>query len=93
MNNYPKCFFHVSKDSRDKYNFEDEFYSIKGNIIVADGKAARALTEKINRVRTAEGRTEELVSAGQVNTLGLLHEIFHFLIRYYEVNENPGVLS
>ena len=93
MKKSPKFFFHVSKDARDKYQFEDEFYSIRGNLIIADGKAARLLTEKINQLRTSEGRTDELVSAGQVNTLGLLHEIFHFLIRYYEDKENPGVLS
>ncbi|MDO8549844.1 MAG: alpha-amylase family glycosyl hydrolase [Ignavibacteria bacterium] len=93
MNKHPKYFFHISKDARDKYQFEDEFYSIRGNLIVADGKAARLLTEKINQLRTAEGRTDQLVSVGQVNTLGLLHEIFHFLIRYYEDKENPGVFA
>ncbi len=93
MKKYPKLYFHISKDSRDKYKIEDEFYSIMGNLIVADGKTARILTEKINETRTLEGRTDEFVSVGQVNTLGLLHEVFHFLIRYYEENENPGVFA
>jgi len=93
MNHYPQLFFHISKDARIKYNIEKEFFSIRGNIVVADAKAARLLTEKINKVRNAEGRVNELVSAGQINTLALLHEIFHFIIRYYEDNENPGVFS
>ncbi|HSP87855.1 MAG TPA: alpha-amylase family glycosyl hydrolase [Ignavibacteriaceae bacterium] len=93
MKKYPQYFFHVSKDARNKYKFEEEFYSIMGNLIIADGRAARTLTEKINQLRTTEDRTNELVSAGQVNTLGLLHEIFHYFIRYYEDKENPGVFS
>jgi glycosidase len=93
MNKLTEFHFHISKEARDKYLFEDKFYSIRGNLIVADGKAARYLTEKINQKRISEGRKDDLVSTGQVNTLGLLHEIFHFLIRYYEENENPGVLA
>jgi len=90
---HPQFFFHISKNARDKYKFEDKFYSLRGNLVIVDGKNARLLTDKINQVRISEGRTNEFVSAGQINTLGLLHEIFHFLIRYYEDKENPGVFS
>ena len=47
MKNHPELFFHVSNDARKKYQFEDGFYSIRGNLIIPDGKAARILTEKI----------------------------------------------
>jgi len=93
MNKIPELFFHISKNARNKYQFEDEFYSIRGNLVIANGANARILANKINDIRESEGKTDEFVSAGQVNTLGLLHEIFHFLIRYYEENENPGVFA
>lgn len=64
-----------------------------GDLIISDSKTARLLTEKINRKRREEGRDNELVSVGQLNALGLMHEIFHLLIRKYEENENPGVFG
>src|SRR3972149_1087480 len=93
MNKIPELFFHISKEARGKYRFEDEFYSLRGNLVVVNGIAARKLAEKINSVKQSEGKTDGLVTAGQVNTLGLLHEIFHFLIRHYEEKENPGVFA
>ncbi len=86
-------FFHVSAESRKKYQFEDNLFSLQGDLIVADLKTARVLSEKINKVRKEEGRHSELITAGQINALGLLHEIFHLLIRRYEENENPGVIQ
>ncbi len=92
-NKVPELFFHVSKNARSKYQLEDEFYSLRGNLVIANGANARKLANKINNIRQSEGKIDQFVSAGQVNTLGLLHEIFHFLIRYYEENENPGVFA
>ncbi|BDQ01596.1 alpha-amylase family glycosyl hydrolase [Ignavibacterium sp.] len=86
-------YFHVSAHSRKKYQFEDHLFSLQGDLIVADFKTARLLSDKINKVRKEEGRHYELVTAGQINALGLLHEIFHLLIRRYEENENPGVIQ
>ncbi|MFO7446402.1 MAG: alpha-amylase family glycosyl hydrolase [Ignavibacteriaceae bacterium] len=84
--------FHVSKDARAKYSFDQSLFSITGDLIVANFYQARVLSEKINNKRKEEGSTQ-LVTAGQINALGLLHEIFHFLIRLYEEKENPGVFS
>ena len=93
MDKILQLFFHISKNARGKYQIEDEFYSIRGNLIITSGANARKLANKINNTRQSEGKTDQFVSAGQINTLGLLHEIFHFLIRYYEENENPGVFA
>lgn len=86
-------YFHVSAGSRKKYQFEENLFSLQGDLIVADFSIARQLADKINRIRKNEGRHSELVTAGQINALGLLHEIFHLLIRRYEENENPGVIQ
>lgn len=84
-------YFHVSKDSRIKYQFEENLFSLQGDLIIKDFNTARLLSDKINKVRLQEGKTNELVTAGQLNALGLLHEIFHLMIRKYESNENPRV--
>lgn len=85
--------FHVSKAARQRYAFEQALYSLQGTIVVADLAAARKLSQKINAVREAEGIYDRHVTPGMVNGLGLVHEIFHFILRYYEEQENPGVYS
>lgn len=85
--------FHISRNSRNKYNIEESLFSIEGKVIIANSYQARLFSEKINVIRRAEGKSNQQVTPGQVNGLGLLHEIFHFMIRYYEEKENPGVFT
>ncbi len=84
-------YFHVTKDSRIKYEIEENLFSLKGNLVISDFRTARLLSEKINSVRRDEGKFELQVTAGQINALGLLHEIFHLLIRNYEEKNKKGV--
>lgn len=86
---FPKYEFHIARQIREKYDFEEELFSITGNVILADFRAVRNFTEKINRKRGNEYK----VRAGQVNATGLLDEIYHFIIREYEATHNPGVFS
>ncbi len=85
--------FHVSKAAREKYKIEKSLFSLTGKVILADYQQARILSEKINSKRREEGNADQFVTAGQLNALGLLHEIFHLLIRKYEEVDNPGVFG
>jgi len=84
--------FHISRVAREKYRIEQSLFSLTGKVILADYQQARLLSEKINSKRREEGN-DQFVTAGQINALGLLHEIFHLLIRKYEDNDNPGVFG
>jgi glycosidase len=84
--------FHISKAAREKYKIERSLFSVTGKIILADYQQSRILSEKINSKRREEGN-DQYVTAGQINALGLLHEIFHLLIRKYEESDNPGVFG
>ena len=84
-------YFHVTKDSRIKYKFEENLFALQGNLLISDFTTARILSDKINVVRRAEGKFELQVTAGQINALGLLHEVFHLLIRKYEGENKKGV--
>ncbi len=84
--------FHISRAAREKYKIEQSLFSITGKVILADFQQARILSEKINSKRREEGK-DQFITAGQINALGLLHEIFHLLIRKYEESDNPGVFS
>lgn len=85
--------FHVSKEARLKYEFEESLFSITGDLVVADFASARILSNKINDFRKKNNLEDKLITPGHINALGLLHEIFHFIIREYEEKENPGVFS
>jgi len=85
--------FHISRHTRIKYDIEEFLFSNEGKVIIANSNQARNLSEKINVIRRAEGKSNQQVTPGQINGLGLLHEIFHFMIRYYEEKENPGVFN
>ena len=84
--------FHISKAAREKYELEQSLFSVTGKVILADYQQSRILSEKINSKRREEGN-DQFVTAGQINALGLLHEIFHLLMRKYEESDNPGVFG
>jgi glycosidase len=81
--------FHVKRDARIKFNIEETLFAFNGDLIIANFKQARLLAQKINEHR----EPDRFVTAGNINALGLLHEIFHYAIRHYEENENPGVFE
>ena len=85
--------FHVAKNVRTKYQIDESFFTIQGNVVVANFYQARLLSQKINSKREAEKIFDAYVTPGQLNTAGLLHEIFHFVIRHYEEKENPGAFE
>ena len=74
-------------------SLDKSLFSINGDLIVANFRLARELSNKINEKRKSEGRNDQQITAGLINAVGLMHEIFHFLIRWYEEKENPGVLK
>ncbi len=85
--------FHTSSEARKKYELDENLFTLTGDLIVADFTQARKLADKINQVKKKENHQQNLTTPGQVNALGLIHEIFHFLLGYYEENINPGVFT
>lgn len=85
--------FHVNKDARKKFQIEETLFAFNGDLIIVNFKQARLLAQKINEQHEKENVKDRFVTAGQINALGLLHEIFHYAIRHYEENENPGVFD
>jgi glycosidase len=56
-------------------------------------QAIRLLSDRINASRTGEGKGGEFVSAGQLIVLGLVEEIFRYVMDRYWVEEVPGSLE
>lgn len=80
--------FHVSRTARDLYGFDEELFSFRGNVIFANFHAARTFAQKINQKRDLISYPEQAVRAGQINALGLIDEIMHYVVALYHEQEN-----
>src|SRR5512135_75070 len=85
----PMFEFHVSRRARDYYGFEEALFSFNGNVIFANFYAARTFAQKINEKRPPD----QAVRAGQLNALGLIDELQHYVLRAYREQKNPRVLG
>jgi glycosidase len=84
--------FHVSRLSRDNYNFAQSLFEFDGNVIFANFLAAREFVQKINQKRDLVSFPEQAVRAGEINALGLIDEILHLVISLYRQSVNPQVM-
>ncbi|MEW6507325.1 MAG: alpha-amylase family glycosyl hydrolase [Bacteroidota bacterium] len=89
MKKNPRFEFHIAKEVRKKYEIDELFFSISGNVVFANNAAVRNFVKKINDKR----EPSEQVKVGEVNAAGLLDEIYHFLFRIYDVQINPGAIK
>ncbi len=80
---------HVSRSARRKYGLEGALFGLRGNILFANFRLVRELTEKINARRVQEGLAEKTLSASELNAAGLLDEILHFVSAEYRRQRQP----
>ncbi len=85
--------FHISRQVRDKYQFDETLFSLSGNVIFANFHAARVFAQKINKKRDLVLFPEKAVRAGQINAMGLIDEILHYIISLYRQQKNPKVME
>ena len=89
----PQCEFHILAEIRDKYVFDESLFAVNGNVIFPNFHAARVFAKKLNDARDLARFPEKGVKAGQLNALGLIDEIYHYILRVYEETANPGVFG
>ena len=82
----PEFEFHVSRQARQKYAFDEALFGLDGRLLLADFAAARRFAESMTRVRG------QAVPASDINAMGLIDEILHILIRQYEL-QHPGFMQ
>lgn len=85
--------FHISRLSRDRYQFDQSIFAFNGNVIFANFHAARQFAQKMNSKRDLARFPEQAVKAGQINAMGLVDEILHLLIEIYRRQKNPQVMQ
>jgi hypothetical protein len=85
--------FHISRQSRDFYKFEETLYSISGNVVFSNFHAARVFAKKMNDRRDLINYPEQAIQAGQINAMGLIDEIMHLVIGVYREQIRSDILQ
>jgi glycosidase len=91
-NRYP-LEFHISRQAREKYRFDQMLFASNGNVIFANFYAARLFAQKINQYRDLVNFPEQTMRAGQINAMGLIDEILHIVVGLYRQIINPIVME
>jgi hypothetical protein len=68
---------------REACGLETELFSLRGNVVLSDFRATRALAARLNASSDAAARPEGNVRAGQLNAMGLIDEILHYVVACY----------
>ncbi|MBN1246491.1 MAG: alpha-amylase, partial [Anaerolineae bacterium] len=85
--------FHISRESRSRYDVDDTLFALDGNVIFANFRAARQLAQRINERRDVVVHPELAVRASELNAMGLVDEILHHVIAEYRRQRNPQVMG
>ncbi len=81
--------FHIADELRKKYNLDGSLFSIQGNVVFSDFRQVRELTQKINSFINGELHPEKIVKAGQLNAMGIIDEILHYVCALYREKIEP----
>ena len=75
--------FHIGKKIRDLCKFDGKLYASTGNVILANMKNVRLFADKLNKIFDERGQQEKRISAGSLNAMGLIDEVFHYVCAMY----------
>ena len=81
--------------ARQRYGFRRTLFGLTGNVVFTNFAAARRFAQKMNEQRAAEIATDPGSDrrAGDLNAMGLIDEILHYVIELYREQRNPELLE
>ncbi|MFQ5709153.1 MAG: alpha-amylase family glycosyl hydrolase [bacterium] len=85
--------FHVSRTARRRYEFEEHFFALTGNVIFANFHAARVFAQRMNARRDLVQQPESAIKAGHINAMGLIDEMLHYVVALYCQQVNPQAFA
>jgi glycosidase len=84
--------FHVSRNARDFYHFDESLFAQTGNVIFINFYMVRLFTDRMNKKRNLSSYPELTIKAGQMNAMGLIDEILHYLVGVYKEQNKASLL-
>ena len=85
--------FHISRKVRDLYQFDESFFTISGNVIFPNFRAVRLFAQRMNEKKDLVQFPEQAIQPGQLNAMGLIDEILHYIIALYRNEKNPQTMA
>jgi glycosidase len=85
--------FHVSRRTRDAYQFSDTLFTLSGNVIFTNFLAARSFAQKMNQKKGLVLYPESAVRAGALIAMGLIDEILHFVVSVYAESTQKNIMD
>jgi len=87
----PTYEFHVSRKARDFYHFDESLFAQTGNVVFINIYMVRLFTDRMNKKRNLSSYPELTIKAGQMNAMGLIDEILHYLVGIYKEQNKTSV--
>src|SRR5437764_15396283 len=81
--------FHVARATRERYSFDETLFGLTGNVVFADFAAARRFAQQMNEQRDLASDPGAAVRAGDLNAMGLVDEVLHYVAGLYRQERNP----
>ena len=85
--------FHISKKIRDLCNFNEGLFASSGNVVFANMKNVRDFQLKFNQLLKNKKLEDKQVSAGNLNAMGLIDEIMHYVCMLYRRDIHHSIIS
>ncbi len=85
--------FHISRKIRNLCQFEESLFTLRGNVILPNLRAAREFAKKINDQGGFPRAPGKMVSPGEIFGMGLIDEILHFVVHLYKEERNPEAME
>lgn len=85
--------FHISRKARDQYQFDQSLFSLNGNVVLGNFYATRVFAQKMNQKRDLLRQPELAIKAGQLNAMGLIDEILHYVVQMYREQINADAMK
>lgn len=80
--------FHINARIRSQCGFDETLFASSGNVIFTNLKAVHQFVQAYNRKVDPLGDHPAYLKAGQLNAMGLIDEIFHYVCRLYRSEKN-----
>ena len=85
--------FHISREARNLYNFDKSLFAQTGNVIFIDFYRVRIFADKMNKRRDLVASPERAIKASSLNAMGLIDEIFHFVVGLYKDQVDKSIFA
>ena len=85
--------FHICRELRQECGLDGSLFSLSGNVILADIRQVRGLTQQLNNGVDQSKNPERFVRADQLNAMGLIDEILHYMVALYREQVQPDLIE